>query len=58
MEEHSRAMILIILDHNAVMLGARRPKMSTKRTMTALVVPKPQRKKHESADPRQQPRRT
>jgi hypothetical protein len=51
-------MMLIMPDHSAVMLGASRPKNSTKTIMTALVVPKPQRKKQDNADPTQQVRST
>jgi len=51
-------MILIIRDHRAVMLGANSPKTRTKSKMTGLVVPNPQRKKQDRAEPRQQPTKT
>ena len=55
---HARAMMLIMRDHRAVMLGARRPKTITKTMMTAFVVPNPQRKKQDRAEPIQQVRST
>jgi hypothetical protein len=50
--------MLIMRDHSAVMLGASKPNTSTNTMMTAFVVPKPQRKKQDSAEPMQHVRST